>query len=224
MSSGRVSAATSTSRHRWPVAGRADVAFYPGERQGAERTARRMFGRNLNRREYAGLAGAPDGANVDVGSLGDELYIESREPATTTYRAVQRISFTDSAPVVSIDAFHILARSMQRKGLGLEILARQISYAKHLGVRCIETTAGRYPSENGYYTWPRFGFNGPLPESVKQKLSPGLGHAREVLDLIETQSGRRWWIEHGVTLHVVFDLSDQSRSWKMLHRYLAARG
>ena len=88
----------------------------------------------------------------------------------------------------------------------------------------IETTAGRRCGENGYYTWPRLGFEGPLSPRIERKLPPGLEHARTVLDLMACEKGRLWWSEHGETICVAFDLNVGSRSRDVFTRYLREKG
>jgi len=204
----------------WPAAAPIGVRFYPGERRDVQRTARRLFGRTLWLWEYAGLAGAVDDARVELGTLGGGLYLETCDPVAHCYRAVQRVRRVGSGPVLVIEAFCILPRRMRRRGLGLRMLGRQLAFAKRLGVLRIETTAGRRGDENGYYTWPRYGFNGPLPTEIGRILPPRLHHAQSVLDLIQCDYGRHWWSEHGTTLDVAFDLADRSRCWRVFDRYV----
>jgi len=125
--------------------------------------------------------------------------------------------------VILSDGFHILRPHFQGCGLGLRVFARQLEHARRLGVGRIELVAGRRAYENGYYTWPRFGFDGPLPPFVRQILPPDLSRAQSVLDLMNGQAGRRWWKRYGVTLPVTFDLTRHSRSWEVFGRYLRER-
>ncbi len=207
-------------RPRTSARSRARIVFYRGERRQVERFARRLFGRDLHPWEYAGLAGAPDEALVEVGTLWGDLYLELCEPLGHGYRGIHLVRPEPAGAVLVNDGFHIQRKCLQRKGLGLRVLQRQLDHAKALGIVRIEVFAGRVHGENGYYTWPRYGFNGPVPPEVRRRLPDGLRHARSVLDLVECEQGRRWWREHGVPLHVSFDLSDQSRSWAALRRYL----
>jgi len=201
----------------------ASVFFYSGERPGVEHTARRLFGRVPETWEYAGLAGAPDDARVDVGTLGGGLYLDMYRPWTACYRAVELVRRRGAGPVLVIDGMHIHG-SMRQKGLGLRIFARQLTTARNLGVTRIETTAGRRKSENGYYTWPRFGFDGPLPRRVKRHLPRRLVRAQNVLDLMECQTGRLWWRAYGISIRLAFDVTTQSRSWDVFRRYLGRKG
>ncbi|OHB84625.1 MAG: hypothetical protein A2V98_16810 [Planctomycetes bacterium RBG_16_64_12] len=202
---------------------RAKVVFYVGEQPDVEKTARRLFGRMPETWEYAGLAGAPDDAQVDVGTLCGGLYLDMYRPLTISYRAVELVRQRGGGPIVVIDGMQI-HYTMQRKGLGLQIFARQLATARNLGVVRIETTAGRHRSENGYYTWPRFGFDGPLPPKVKRHLPLGLDQAQNVLDLMGCPKGRLWWRAYGTSLRLAFDVTAYSRSWDVFLRYLGRKG
>ena len=112
---------------------------------------------------------------------------------------------------------------MQRRGLGLQMFYRQARNAADLVVDRIETVAGRNNGENGYYAWPRYGFQGPLPASVRHLLPVGLECSHTILDLMLCEKGRDWWREHGVTTAVRFDLVPGSRSRRTLARYVRER-
>jgi GNAT superfamily N-acetyltransferase len=205
-----------------PDRSRANVSFILGERRDVRRTTRRLFQRDLQPWEYAGLAGAPDDAEVEVGTLDGGVYLDVFQPATNRYRAVQLVKPADAGPFLVIEALRI-HNAMRRQGLGLRIFTRQLTTANALGVGRIETTAGRSLHENGYYTWPRFGFDGPLPPEIKRRLPRGLDHADTVLDLMEYEKGRLWWKAHGVVVHLAFDLVGRSRSWSVFARYLGRK-
>jgi hypothetical protein len=99
-------------------------------------------------------------------------------------------------------------------------LHRQLRYAQALGIVGVETFADRRPDDNGYYLWPRFGFDGPLPSQIRQELPQDLAAAQTVLDLMQSKAGRQWWRRHGVAIRVRFDLTLESRSWRAFLRYL----
>ena len=204
-----------------PVArSRACVTFFAEERPGLDRITTRCFGRRLCDWELAGLAGAPDDAEVDVGTFRGQIYLELNHPAASDYGGVQLVRFLQGEPVLVIEALHIHRRWMQTQGLGLTIFARQLEHARRLGIRRIETTAGRGHRENGYYTWPRFGFDGLLPSEVRQGLPSSMKGVRSVLDLMGCEHGRQWWREHGRTISVAFDMAVQSRSRLVFDRYI----
>ncbi len=199
------------------------MMFLPGERGAAERIARRLFQRPLETWEYAGLAGAPDDAQVEIGASWGKLYIEIGDPAAATYRGYYYVRRATAHLVVINDGFHIPLRHLQRRGLGLHILHRQVAAAAALGVDRIEVLAGRRREENGYYTWPRFGFEGVLPARLRRMLPIDLRGAKTVLDLMECEQGRAWWRENGVTIGAMFDLAAGSRSRAALDRYVRTK-
>jgi len=203
----------------WPVKSRAKVAFYYGEKRDVLRTAGRILGRRLETWQYAGLAGAPDGALVELGTYRRQLLLEMGDPAANRYRAFFLLRRVGSALVLVNDSFRIHAESMRRKGFATRVLHRQLANAACLGVARIETKAGRRCGENGYYTWPRLGFDGLLSQRTVRKLPLGFEHAQTVLDLMACEKGRLWWSEHGETIRVAFDLGAGSRSRDVFTRY-----
>jgi len=81
---------------------RATVVYYRGEKRGVERTAQRLFRRPLDSSELAALAGAPDEAEVEVGTLDAGLYLEMYQPVMNGYHAVQLVRPSGGGPVVTI--------------------------------------------------------------------------------------------------------------------------
>ena len=219
------SAAASASRRGlarlWPIRSRAPVHFLLGERAETEALLRQFFGRRLRPWECASLAAAPDDATVELGTLGEQLYLETYSPGN--YQGVFLLNRQADHLVLQNDGLRIHRRSLRRCGLGLQMFRRQCEAATALGVRRIETVAGRQDDENGYYTWPRFGFDAPLPPTVRQQLPPSLCRAQRVLDLMQSSAGRRWWQTHGISLTVTFDTAPQHRCQQVFRRYLHDR-
>ena len=203
----------------WPARSRAQVVFFLGEQPAAERVARRLFQRPLAPWEYAGLTGAPAGARVEVGASRGTLYIEMGDDDAAC-RAYFYVRGAGAQLVLINDGFRILVRHRQGRGLGSHILLRQVENAAALHVGRIETVAGRRRDENGYYTWPRLGFDGDLPARVRSRLPSELRRSRTVLDLMEDDLGRRWWRDRGATIRLAFDLAPDSRSRAVLDRYV----
>jgi hypothetical protein len=195
------------------------VEYYPGERSTAVRAARKLFRRALSAREITGLTGAPEDAAVDVGICGGCLYLDMYQPTTFDYHAIYSLWAVEGRPIAMIDAFAVRRPWLRRRGLGLRIFCRHLYFARRLGVTQIRTLAGRGSGENGYYTWPRFGFNGPLPPAVQRRLPSDLRPARTVLHLMSSEPGRRWWQLQGGPIRVVFDMAEGSASWDAFRRY-----
>ena len=208
---------------RWASRSRATVAFLPGERRAAGRIAQRLFGRLLHPGEYAGLAGAPDDATVDVGASDGQIYLELRDPVGHAYSGYYYVYGRGAVTVLLNDGFRIHLRAMQRRGLGLQMFFRQVRSAEIHGIARIEALAGRRRDENGYYTWPRYGFDGPLPTSLRLLLPLGLAGSLRLLDVMSCETGREWWRENGTLVSLCFDLTRGSRSRQTLARYLRLR-
>ncbi len=211
------------SRNIDPARSWARVAYYKGERSDAEGVAWRVFRCPVHMWQYAGLAGAPDDAEVEVGTLRGDLYLELHKPGANGYRGIQLIRLVRSLPVLINEALHIHRHNMRRRGLGLRIFYRQLVHAGSLGITRIETVAGRGKYENGYYTWPRFGFDGPLPIGIRRRLPPDLAGARSVLDLMDCGNGRLWWREHGIPIRLAFLVDSRSRSRLVFSRFVRGR-
>jgi len=218
-----VTSATGLPAKLWPARSRAEVAFSCGEEDEVMRIARGLFGRRLRPAELAGLAGAPDRAAVNAGTFGHGLYIDVSDPLDACFRLIVVLWRRGLDVITKIVGFHVHVQSMRRKGLGLQIFHRQLQNALALGVTSIEATAGRREDENGYYTWPRFGFDGPLPGTLRRNLPSALDGAQTVLELMRSETGRRWWRDHGQRIDVVFDVADGSRSRRTFDRYVRAR-
>jgi len=202
---------------------RAWVVVHPDDGTPIEHISSRLFGRPLYPWQYAGLVGAPDSARVDLFPEADHLYLDMSDPLAAQYRSHHEIRLRDGRLVLVNEGFHIHVERMQRQGLGLRVFHRQLENAKMLGVTRIEADAGRRAGENGYYTWPRFGFDGLLPSDVWRDLPPAMKGMRSVLDLMACQPGRQWWKRHGRTIPVAFDVARGSRSRQVFDRYVRLR-
>lgn len=203
---------------------RGTVFFSFGERADARCVASDLFGSAITIRHFAGLAGAPRGADVEVGVCQGQLTIEISDPRHQVYRGILRVFRTGGVLVLCIEALHIHRPALRGHGLGLGIFARQLETARRLGVMRIETRAGRRRNENGYYSWPRYGFEGSLPEWLtSSRLPRELRRSQSVLDIMASETGRRWWLAHGVELDLSFDVRADSRSQQTFSRYRLSR-
>jgi len=84
------------------------------------------------------------------------------------------------------------------------------------GFRPSEAYIDESKNPNGYYTWPRLGFDKRLTSQEQAHLSPELAHVTFLSEIMEQPKGRHWWREHGFALEVTFDLTPQSRSMQIL--------
>lgn len=114
------------------------------------------------------------------------------------------------------------------QGFGPCALLRAAQASQRLGLLRIDLVAagGRSwdPGFNGYYSWPRFGFNCTLEAGMLEKVRtvPHLSECDDLLDVMDRD--REWWRKHGDGCLMSFDLAEGSRSWHTLLAYLKARG
>lgn len=120
--------------------------------------------------------------------------------------------------------FIIKNKELRGSGLGTSIFIDQVEGAHSLGMSKISTLAAGEPGDklfNGYYTWPRLGYDGHLPKEAVSKLpnSGPLSKATKVSDLMKSSEGRDWWKSNGSEVYLNFDLNPESLSRKVLDSY-----
>ena len=169
------------------------------------------------------LAGAQDGSRVSVTYLGHGMI-----DVKTTHKDYQS-GRTIKGDTIKND-YLFIEKEAQGKGLGTKILKEQVDAGAKNGFKSIVTDAEGSPhdkSMNGYYTWPRLGYDAELKDvsggmltKAAQTVVPG---AAKVSDLMKSKEGRDWWKENGVSFRAKFDLSEGSQSRKVLDEYVKAK-
>lgn len=132
-----------------------------------------------------------------------------------------------------VNAAFVLNDALLSKGIGPRSICLELEQARQLGyITRIKTHAvgdwasfDTNPPYRGYYVWPRMGFTAPVPSALLQhpELPQGMGDNPTLLDLLASDDGDAFWLKHGETIKVEFDLSDGSASWKMYARYIEER-
>jgi DNA polymerase-3 subunit epsilon len=130
------------------------------------------------------------------------------------------------------------------EGVATRMLATQVAAARDYGFDHIETRADRSASMNGYYTWPRLGFNAGISKHLMESLEDDLPEVAEEVRMLadedETRNmyfehdpvelyhlmmvptARQWWLENGHTVDAVFSVTgdvDEGRSMDILQDY-----
>lgn len=185
--------------------------------------ARQILGRPVSLLDLASLAGAPDDARVTVQAESPfRLTLRVDGPG---YEAERKLINLGRGPYLWNEWFAVTDPARRGKGLGRAVFGRQVETATRLGVQEIRTVAGGGPGQdqNGYYTWPRFGYDAPLPERIAARLPESLRPAARLSDLMRTPEGRQWWKDHGEAMEVRFDLGTGSLSRRVWDQYLATK-
>jgi GNAT superfamily N-acetyltransferase len=193
----------------------------------ARDTLRKIVGRDVTDRDFASLVGAPDGSSVSVYAdpfPGNEKVIVL--VSGDGFRATRTIRQSADGLAVINNVSIDVEESHQSKGIGRQIFGRQVEQAARLGVTEIRTDAARADGEGamiGYKVWPRFGYDGPIPDAIRDRLPEPMRGAERLSDLMRTPEGRSWWDENGTTVSLTFDLSPGSLSRSIWETYLRAK-
>lgn len=194
----------------------------------AKGIAKGWFGSKFSDSTIPSLVGAPDDAGVRVRAVAEnELEITVMHKDYTATRKMGRDD--DGNLFIENDTF-VINEGAQGNGLGMRVFGDQVANAISHGVAYIKCHAGNGPGLNGYYTWPRFGYdqsivdleesNWELHAQVQQKFPD----AKSVLDVMKTPEGRDWWKENGDDLYKAeFDLAEGSRSREVFSAYKEER-
>jgi hypothetical protein len=126
---------------------------------------------------------------------------------------------------------------------GTDMLTAQVAALQRAGVARIKTFAAGNPKDpastlNGYYTWPRLGYDGEvpplvwkaMPEALRRVAKPagdtgdeGGSTGSSVRAICLDPAGRAWWKANGRSFDAVFDLTPGSESLRVLAAYTAGR-
>lgn len=167
------------------------------------------------------LVGAK-GAEVSVRLTPDgDLFFHVNDLAYEAERALSK----EDGKLVMWNRFIEMRGSVQGKGIGAGVFERQVESCRRAGISAIECDAAG-PPLNGYYTWPRLGYDQPIAlisekhKKVKDEIKQKWPDAETVLDVMATPEGREWWKKNGVELsRAKFDLAEGSRSLRILDAY-----
>lgn len=138
---------------------------------------------------------------------------------------IQR-SYTDGSLVIENKSVKVYGK-LRDQGFGTNLLLNQVRGASGIGISRLECNAAGFKGDpkgfNGYYTWPRLGFDGPIPGFLREKVDRVFPEAKNISDLLKSSEGRSWWKENGDAQNVSFDLKEGSQSRRVLDAYVAER-
>ena len=201
--------------------------------------AKRWFGPHVTEQDLSNLTGAPAGSRVRISHGENSITLNASHP---TIRSMSRTIEREGGKLKVYNAIFTRPEEVQGQHRssgatvepGRDIFARQIENAHRLGISEVHTSAaGSYGDHtfNGYYTWPRFGYDaeapsGPLARfkadtSIPQDIREGATHMRHIM---ATAQGRDWWAVNGHGQHLHFNLTPGSHSLKTLSAYLKHKG
>jgi hypothetical protein len=196
--------------------------------------SREIFGEPLTAEQWRELLaiGAGARAQVSVASLG--VTGQNRLDVVVTggtYAVDRRGYLAEPHRTLFIDDVRLAGE--QGQGTGLHAFIDMVCSHAAQGVEVIKCHAARqdWPGSErasvGYYVWPRYGFNAPLPDRVLEKLRrerPDLAEGTtDLLGLFAKPGGAQWWRKNGVGVNVEFSLDPNGPNVRALLRYLSER-
>lgn len=177
----------------------------------------RLTGRHFEAHHGIAFTGADVGSVVKtvLKRFGARFQVEHEK-----FAAERRVYVADNGDLEIRNENFRVRKAHQGQGIGTSIFARQVEQAANLGVKRILTYAAKSSADNGYYTWPRLGYNAILPRDIKEKLPPKLQSADTLIGLFKLPGGDKWWKKHGEDMEMTFDLTPGSESRMALERYM----
>ena len=126
-------------------------------------------------------------------------------------------------------------------GTGVKMLADSVEAAHQAGIDKVTMTAvgagpkGRFPDhpgasggENGYYVWPRLGFDGPVEKAgisaEPEKWPEPFKSATNVSDLLRLPGGAQHWKDYGDEIPLSMDTHPDSPGRQVMDAYVKQRG
>jgi len=194
--------------------------------------ARDLFNdRRLQPDDIADLVGAPHDAEVKITKFRTTppyvvLKVTVKHPL---YDGEQiRTIGGKSGGDVSIKNELFKLKENTPQGTGTSVFHRQVQEARARGVKEIQTHAYRSDGFNGYYTWPRLGYDADIPENFKKFYMTGeerveWGRPIRVSDLMKHPKARENWKNFGESTDMTFDLREGSLSNYILDAYIDER-
>ncbi|WP_176042400.1 hypothetical protein [Burkholderia stabilis] len=189
------------------------------------------------------LCGAPAGSEI-------EAYLDSASRLTFSVthsaliRSENRVSVFRKSDTSALELSAIDLDDHAVAGLGAAMLWRIVRACNTLGIARISALAagGRKVAPKpggrrlfGYYAWPRFGFDAPIPDEQGDEAAlfqyfrndpAGLadGSLRSLRALYATRPGRDFWRVAGSHRWMTFDVTPHGKSVQTLQKYLIEKG
>lgn len=202
-----------------------DPSLTPAEAKAYQDKAKHIIGPGATDADIANIVGAPDNAKVTLadGALyghANAMVLQTKSDDMQSLRFIKR----DKNGDLVIKNEFIMVEGKKGTGIGTKVFGRQVEQAVRLGATKITAEASRSMGMNGYITWPKLGYDAPIPASVVGGLPASLKGSKNVSDLMKTPEGTEWWTKNGVTTDMTFDLKEGSHSRKHLAAYLERKG
>lgn len=154
--------------------------------------SRDLLGTTLTPEQLGRLAGAPDGAAIrvetsDGDSRGQAINIRVEDASIGLVQS-RYIMAEGSELKIYNNLFKVDQTDPATEGIGIRALMREVAAAEEVGIEKISCHAagsgyvlaqGDRDAMNGFYTWPRMGFDGPMRQDGDGHYEPKVKDAQE---------------------------------------------
>jgi len=186
--------------------------FFLDEEYDAGLLCHALFGRMLHFGELTAICGGEPGkTEITVGVAKSNLYMEYYNAMIGCVGACVICRTADSQLVLVNEHVRFLRRDgIEKKKF--HWFSRQKDACESQGISAIHITGSRSSISQGYYYYPLFGFNAPVPPDFLHILPKEIPPCRTLLDLYEYQQGRKKWFLCGFPCEMTFNLLDKKHS------------
>lgn len=172
-------------------------------------------GQLINLNLAARLTGAPDDARIVMTLSGGKATFKVYH-RFFAHAAEYEVTPTNTGFMLISNVSMMLKAQHQYAAFGLRMFAHEAYTARGLGIQQIWLWAARDENHyNGYYSWPRYGFDAELASDFVATLPEEYSGIRCVQDLMSTDAGRMLWKQLGTSRMMCFDM-EADRSWRVL--------
>jgi hypothetical protein len=190
---------------------KATIDHGPDTPDDVRKAIRGVFGKPVVLRSLATAIGAPDDATVTIrGTPGSSLitYIVKGPKLDTVYGNFERTA----EGVVHYPGRTQVSEPDRGQGIGARLFGRRVDWGSRIGVIRMETNASAAEGDNGYITWAVFGYNGPIPEKIREDMPESLKKYTTIQELLTDKDGIDWWAGARHTIAMTFDLKPGSKN------------
>jgi uncharacterized coiled-coil protein SlyX len=176
----------------------------------AQKMLTKIFGRELTNQEIISMVGIPGGGQGEIHIVAEGLNsvtVDFNSPTASASFSLSRIR----GQIYHTDSY-IRNLGERTTTSGVQVLDG-FKALMDAGVTKMTATAARGRYYNGYITWAKLGFTGPIPESVigaaRAQFGPGIKNVEQIMQL---PGGPAWWQANGDSWDATFDFTPGSYS------------
>jgi len=186
------------------------ICFFLDEEHEARLQCHALFGRMLHFEELVALCGGDaEKTEMTVGVVENGLYLEYHHIPSDCIGSCRIRQTADSRLVLVNEHVRFLSRDKVEKKKYCWF-SRQKTACEVLGISTIHITGARTSISQGYYYYPLFGFDAPLPTEFCRFLPKEIAHCRTLINLFKYQQGRKIWFLQGFSCEMMFDLHNDN--------------